>query len=119
MTILELTVVILVLLALIGLLFVGASAWKRSSNRSGCIMNIRNAQNAVRAYQNVHALPDGASVDIANTILGPGGYLNSAPICPGGGSYQIITQIPAPGELAISCTLAGSHDHEPDSFADW
>ena len=119
MTLLEITLVILMLLTLIGLLFVGATAWKRSASRSGCIMNIRNAQAAVRAYQNVHGLSDGTPLDIATTILGPGGYLRTEPVCPGGGSYQPLSQIPALGELAITCTLAGSHDHEPDSHDGW
>ena len=39
MTLLELTVVILVLLSLITILFVGARAWKRGSDRSANIMN--------------------------------------------------------------------------------
>jgi prepilin-type N-terminal cleavage/methylation domain-containing protein len=42
MTLLELTVVILVLLSLISILFVGARAWKKGSDRSANIMNIRN-----------------------------------------------------------------------------
>ena len=48
MTLLELTVVILVLLSLISILFIGARAWKKGSDRAGCIMNIRNVQQAVR-----------------------------------------------------------------------
>ena len=38
MTLIELTVVILVLLSLISILFVGARAWKRGSDRAGCII---------------------------------------------------------------------------------
>ena len=44
MTLLELTVVILVLLSLISILFIGARAWKKGSDRAGCIMQIRNVQ---------------------------------------------------------------------------
>ncbi|MGC4017627.1 MAG: prepilin-type N-terminal cleavage/methylation domain-containing protein [Luteolibacter sp.] len=46
MTLLELTVVILVLLSLISILFIGAKAWKKGSDRAGCIMNIRNLHRA-------------------------------------------------------------------------
>ena len=42
MTLLELTVVILVLLSLISILFIGARAWKKGSDRAANIMNIRN-----------------------------------------------------------------------------
>lgn len=38
MTLLELTVVIMVLLSLISILFIGARAWKRGSDRTGCIL---------------------------------------------------------------------------------
>jgi len=48
MTLLELTVVILVLLSLISILFVGARQWKKGSDRAGCIMLQRNIQQAVR-----------------------------------------------------------------------
>lgn len=56
MTLLELTVVILVLLSLISILFVGARAWKKGSDRSANIMNIRNCQQAMRGHQNMRGL---------------------------------------------------------------
>jgi prepilin-type N-terminal cleavage/methylation domain-containing protein len=56
MTLLELTVVILVLLSLISILFVGARAWKKGSDRSANIMNIRNTQQAMRGHQNTREL---------------------------------------------------------------
>jgi prepilin-type N-terminal cleavage/methylation domain-containing protein len=56
MTLLELTVVILVLLSLISILFIGARAWKKGSDRSANIMNIRNTQQAMRGHQNMKEL---------------------------------------------------------------
>ncbi|MDP0492002.1 MAG: prepilin-type N-terminal cleavage/methylation domain-containing protein [Verrucomicrobiota bacterium JB023] len=56
MTLLELTVVILVLLSLISILFVGARAWKKGSDRAGAIMVIRNAQQGVRAAANMKGI---------------------------------------------------------------
>jgi type II secretory pathway pseudopilin PulG len=56
MTLLELTVVILVLLSLISILFVGARAWKKGSDRAANIMNIRNCQQAMRGHQNMKGL---------------------------------------------------------------
>jgi type II secretory pathway pseudopilin PulG len=56
MTLLELTVVILVLLSLISILFVGARAWKKGSDRSANIMNIRNTQQAMRGHENMNSL---------------------------------------------------------------
>ena len=59
MTLLELTVVILVLLSLISILFVGARAWKKGSDRSANIMNIRNTQQAMRGHENMKGLKEG------------------------------------------------------------
>ena len=67
MTLLELTVVILVLLSLISVLFVGARAWRRGSDRATNIMNLRNIQQAVRSEQNTRNLADGAG--LANTLI--------------------------------------------------
>ncbi len=67
MTLLELTVVILVLLSLISILFVGARAWKKSSDRAANIMNIRNVQQAVRAHQNMQGLLENAP--LATTVI--------------------------------------------------
>ena len=51
MTLLELTVVILVLLTLISILFIGARAWKKGSDRAANILNVRNCQQAMRGHQ--------------------------------------------------------------------
>ena len=69
MTLLELTVVIIVLLTLIGILFIGTEAWRAGANQSGCILNIRNAQTAVRAYQNVRDAKEGDSITIDSRKL--------------------------------------------------
>ena len=67
MTLLELTVVILVLLSLITILFIGARAWKKGSDRSANIMNLRNCQQAMRGHQNMHELAVG--VPFTQTML--------------------------------------------------
>lgn len=118
MTLLELTVVILVLLSLISILFIGARAWKKGSDRAGCIMNIRNAQQAVRSYANMYnttSIPSGE-------LIGSGKFLETAPICPAAGTYTDLTgavSVPAVGTLAMTCTLATSDSHVPDSIQGW
>jgi len=119
MTLLELTVVILVLLGLVAILFSGATAWKRGSDRSGCVLNIRNAQNAVRAYQNVRVVSEGAPLDMATDILGPGKFLEIIPRCPSGGVYAFLDHVPSLGELAMPCSLSTSDAHVPASYAEW
>lgn len=57
MTLLEMTVVVLVLLSMIGILFIGAKAWKKGSDRSANIMNLRNVQLAMRGHATTNDLP--------------------------------------------------------------
>ncbi len=118
MTLLELTVVILVLLSLISILFIGARAWKAGSDRAGCILNIRNAQQAVRSYQNMNNYPEGKTINMFTDIFGDGGFGKETK-CPAGGDYDHIGAIPAPGTLVMVCSLAGDDRHEPVSFGDW
>lgn len=119
MSLLELTVVIAVIIALIGIILVGSSAWKRGADRSACIINIRHTQNAVRAHQNLRALADGMAIDISAEIIGPGKLIESEPECPGGGVYTRIDHIPFQGELVMTCNLSSSDLHVPNGYADW
>ena len=87
MTLLELTVVILVLLSLISILFIGARAWKKGSDRAGCILNIRNVQQAVRGYANMNPEKTGITKAVLYGTAAAGldpatqGYLKE-PKCP-------------------------------------
>jgi len=123
MTLLELTVVILVLLSLISILFIGARAWKRGSDRAGCILQIRNVQQGVRSYANVNNLSPGATVaGWQAQVIGTGMFVEKSPVCPGAGTYTYATDtvIPAVGSLAMTCSLAPSPDlHAPVSYTDW
>jgi len=78
MTLLELTVVILVLLSLISILFIGARAWKRGSDRAASILLIRNTQQAVRSNANMLGLNPGDSFTVGD-VFGPGKFLESDP----------------------------------------
>jgi type II secretory pathway pseudopilin PulG len=101
MTLLELTVVILVLLSLISILFVGARAWKKGSDRSANIMNVRNVQQAVRGHQNTNQKLDTDTLASA-TLFGTSGYMN-APTPPiTGVSYTYGTTYGAPGTLYVT-----------------
>ena len=122
MTLLELTVVILVLLSLISILFIGARAWKKGSDRAGCILNIRNVQQAVRGEQNMkNALPGDALV--AANIIGSGAYIPTAPKCPSTGTAYTIaapTVYPAESALYAVCpNITTLTDHTPTSITGW
>ena len=117
MTLLELTVVILVLLSLISILFIGARAWKKGSDRAANILNIRNVQQAVRAHANVRGLAEG--VALASTdIVGTGKYLNSVTAPNTDITYTYGAAVPAIGTLYLVAAYAdatATSDYSPTS----
>jgi type II secretory pathway pseudopilin PulG len=122
MTLLELTVVILVLLSLISILFIGARAWKKGSDRAANILNIRNVQQAVRAHANVRGLLEGATL-ASSDIVGSGKYLNSVTAPNSDISYAYGSAVPAIGTLYLTATYASgtSTDYAPTagSTSEW
>lgn len=135
MTLLELTVVILVLLSLIAILFIGARAWKKGSDRAGCIMNIRNVQQAVRGHMNMNGLTvvpastliysapavaaDPAATPPVVAVAAVDGYL-PGPSCPAQGAYTYTAGAAAPpGTIILACSLATTEDHIPTGTSTW
>ena len=125
MTLLELTVVILVLLSLISVLFVGAQAWKRGSDRTFCIMNIQRFQKAVRSYSNMNGYGPGDSVAaFRDKLVGSGLFIENYPVCAGGGAYSYgevlgTDTIPPVGQLYLKCSFNATRNHEPSEHSDW
>lgn len=122
MTLLELTVVILVLLSLISVLFIGARAWKKGADRAGCILNIRNVQQAVRSHANMTDLNATDALLIA-TITGTGNFIEVAPVCPNDGAvYGYGTVV---GDIGVLYAACGNADavikatHIPTTFTGW
>lgn len=105
---------VILLFSIILILFVGARAWKKGSDKAGCIINIRNVQQAVRSHQGMTSLNVGDPIDW-KVIFGPSGFL-SEPTCPLGGTYTYTNIIPPDGTLVVTCSHA---DHVPASHADW
>ncbi|MES2924880.1 MAG: prepilin-type N-terminal cleavage/methylation domain-containing protein [Verrucomicrobiota bacterium] len=122
MTLLELTVVILVLLSLISILFIGARAWKKGSDRAANILNIRNVQQAVRAHANVRALAI-ADTLASTDIVGSGKYLNSVTSPNTDIGYAYGTTVPAIGSLYLLATYAAGTtvDYAPaaTTYQEW
>ena len=106
--------VVMLMLFFISILFVGARAWKRGSDRAACIMQTRNMQQAVRSYQNIHSLKIGDPLDW-NQIFGPEKLLGNKPNCPSGGTYAFVDTIPPVGTLAGRC----SHEDHVPAHTDW
>jgi len=121
MTLLELTVVILVLLSLISILFIGARAWKKGSDRAANILNIRNVQQAVRAHSNVRGLAIGTTL-ASTEIVGSGKYLNAVTAPNSDITYTYGSTIPAIGTLyLIAAYSADAVDYQPvaTTYAEW
>ena len=110
MTLLELTVVILVLLTLISVLFIGAKAWKDGADRANCILNIRNFQVGVRSYANMNGTANGTSIPVAS-LTGDGNFISTFPVCPSAGVYtpaedSNVPYVVATGNAFLTCSLA-------------
>ncbi len=122
MTLLELTVVILVLLSLISILFVGSRAWKKGADRAANVLNIRNVQQAVRANANIRGLNIGDTV-ASTDIVGSGKYVNSVTAPCTDITYAYGTTVPAFGTLYLIATYASgtSIDYAPvaSTYTDW
>lgn len=121
MTLLELTVVILVLLSLVTILFIGAQAWKKGSDRTLCIASLANVQKGVRGYCNLYAFQPGQTVSgLKDKVIGLGRFVESEPSCPRDGTYTFGgDQVPSVGVLYMTCSLATSDQHEPANSLDW
>lgn len=135
LTYLELSIVIGVILSLASVTFAGANAWKNGSSRSRCVINIRNVQQAVRSYQNVHGYNPGDTINAFNGSQSIAGQLyeieyirgttydqiRGTEPCPGGGTYSTTceSRFPKAGHLFITCSLADSQNHVPAPIHDW
>lgn len=125
MTLLELTVVILVLLSMVTILFFGAQAWKRGSDRAICIVHIQSVQKGVRSYSNLYGFsPGDHAPNLQSQVIGLGRFIETTPDCPGGGIYTFgqthgVETVPPMGILYTECSLAASDEHVPVSTSDW
>lgn len=128
MTLVETTLVILLLLGFVSFLFVATRGWIRAADRSKCIMNLHQVQKAVRGLANLNRYEPGQEVaGLPQMIFGPGKFIEGTVFCPAGGVYhfgvpgekQVGERIPEPGELYMWCTLRDSEKHRPDDQQEW
>ena len=115
-TLIELSVVIAVLLLLVGVLFIGISAWKNGANTAACIVNLSSMQKAARGYQNLNQLSPGSGETSAQLLAAS--FWSSTPVCPAGGTYSFGTTVPIVGAAYVSCTIAG-HVPTTTSLLNW
>jgi type II secretory pathway pseudopilin PulG len=110
-TLIELSIVIAVLLLLVGVLFIGITAWKNGANKAACLVNVSSIQKAVRGYGNMNGIPIGGPCTGAN-IVGPGLFFAAMPKCPSTAvAYVAGTVIPVDGTPWTNCVTAGPPTH--------
>jgi type II secretory pathway pseudopilin PulG len=110
-TLIELSIVIAVLLLLVGVLFVGITAWKNGANKAACLVNVSSIQKAVRGYGNMNGINIGGPCGAAN-IVGVGQFFAAMPKCPSTAvAYVAGTVIPADGVPWTNCVTAGPPSH--------
>jgi prepilin-type N-terminal cleavage/methylation domain-containing protein len=115
-TLIELSVVIAVLLLLVGVLFIGMTAWKNGANTAACIVNLASIQKAVRGYQNMNGLGVGSPLVIGT--LTTAGFWRTTPVCPAAGTYTPMTAVPAQGTAYMTCSISG-HAPSATTLANW
>lgn len=102
------------------LLFLWITEWKQASDRAGCILNIRNVQQAVRGHNGMNGINPGqdqAAGFLKNALIGPGKFIVNEPVCPAGGRYTWLeNRTPYVGELMIRCSIP---HHNPEDHHDW
>lgn len=125
MTLLELTVVILVLLTLISVMFFGAKAWKRGSDRATCILQLHSVQKGLRSYANLNGFsPGDNATNLKAQVIGLGKFIEVQPKCPALGNYTFgdtygTDTIPPTGELYMQCSLSTADNHVPANISEW
>ena len=125
MTLIEISVVCVVIMAFAGLLFTSSRAWKADSDRSTCIMNQSRVQKAMRGHAYMYGYDIGSTIyNLPSKLIGPGRYIDSTPTCATNGTYTFGAEhgqntVPPIGVIYMSCSLSESEGHEPSSFGDW
>jgi prepilin-type N-terminal cleavage/methylation domain-containing protein len=117
-TLIELSVVIAVLLLLVGVLFVGITAWKSGANTAACVVNLASIQKAARGYANMNQVFAGSPESSAT--LTTAGFWATAPTCPAGGIYTYKTTNVAQGIAYATCSFSASGHHPTAAnLANW
>ncbi|MGC4015421.1 MAG: DUF4190 domain-containing protein [Luteolibacter sp.] len=104
----------------IPVLFIGARAWKKGSDRAYCIMYHRSVQQAVRQYESDNHLKPGDPIDWSKVMLDPSAAATGRKGCPTGGTYTLSSTIPPVGELVVKCPHESDENrHEPVHHETW
>ncbi|MCB1088606.1 MAG: type II secretion system protein [Verrucomicrobiae bacterium] len=117
-TLLEVTLVISILLALTSVLFLGTHVYLRGADRAICLQHISHVQKAVRCYSNLIGMESGSPIgNFKDEIFGHEKLIPVEPVCPSGGTYLFHEgSLPHVGDLYMECSIP---DHTPKNHATW
>ena len=127
-TLIELTVVIVVILSLISVLFIGAQAYRNGASRSACVVLLRSTHQAVRSHQNLNGgfaggpvigggTVENAIIDANSPAASNNGFFSSVPVCPRDGVTYAglgLTTYPMLNMVDVNCVnfgAVGNDDH--------
>jgi type II secretory pathway pseudopilin PulG len=117
-TLVELSVVIAVILLLVGVLFIGVTAWQNGANNAACLVNQATLQKAARGYANVNQVQALGAVPHANLVTA--GFFTVLPTCPVGNTpYNYADINTAEGVEYAVCAAPAPGPHVPASTANW
>ena len=106
MTLVEVSLVVSLLLALIGIIFVGVTSFRQGSARAKCILRQAQLQKIAVSYANLNELNVGDSVPGLVATLLTERYITSPPACPGEGTYSFLDHIPNLDEHFATCSTS-------------
>jgi len=114
-TLIEMTLVITLMLAMIGIITFGVSAWREGANRSTCIMQQSTVQKAMRSHVNMNDMNTGDTIAQAD-VVGTGRLIETAPVCRSSGTYTYGSTVPASGTRWMTCSRT---NHAPTNTTGW
>ena len=106
-------IVAAVLVVFGGLTPVGIHIYVEDVNRVECIMNIRKVHQHMRGYHHTKEMETGHPLDVS--FLNEYGPL---PVCPSGGTYTYLDQVPKSGVPYCTCSHAKTKGHVPDNYGE-
>jgi len=108
MTLIEISLVIALLLGLIAVVFLGIGSYRQGADKAKCKMQLAAVQKAVRSGANMQNLSVADALVDTTQVFGAGLLMNSAPVCPSGGTYTWLAVVPAISTPYGNCSFAGS-----------
>lgn len=107
-TLVEIMIVVLIIGLLLAIAVPNFNRAREVSNRKACSANLRRINFAKNSYIMANnKAPNTSASEFTDTVLyGSGGYLQSKPQCPGGGTYTVND-----GGVVPTCDYSGGNVH--------